>query len=260
MVLQQNFAAGILDREDVFLTAKLKLTDMDPSNIENCLDITLDRLQTKYLDCFLMHDFQPQKIQTNDALYAYDHQGNMLHDDSKIFIEAWKVIEDIYKRTDKLRAIGLFNFNPHQLRRIKENCMIVPAINQFKLNPYCNRQRLIQRCVEYGIKPFAYSCIGSGLLEDYKIAGIANKHSVVSTNVLLQWVIDQGIGCVLGSDTPYRIQSNLYFINKFHLTDEERDVMNSMDLHKAGKEYRKCCALLSGLPLHRNPEAFQARM
>ena len=121
MVLQQNFAAGILDREDVFLTAKLKLTDMNPSNIENCLDITLDRLQTKYLDCFLMHDFQPQKIQTNDALYAYDHQGNMLHDDSKIFIEAWKVIEDIYKRTDKLRAIGLFNFNPHQLRRIKEN-------------------------------------------------------------------------------------------------------------------------------------------
>ena len=107
-------AASGLDRKDVFLTSKLNNDMHDPEDAAIAFDLTLEALGTDYVDLFLIH--WPLATVSD-------------------FVETWKAMEDFY-RSGRAKSIGVSNFQPHHLNRLKAEATITPAVNQIEVHPY----------------------------------------------------------------------------------------------------------------------------
>ena len=60
--MQAAFSAGIVRRDDVFVSTKLWNTNHRPERVKGAFDASRRRLQIDYLDCYLIHTpfaFQP---------------------------------------------------------------------------------------------------------------------------------------------------------------------------------------------------------
>jgi 2,5-diketo-D-gluconate reductase A len=89
----QGIADSNIPRNEVFLTTKIVPNTMrqGAEAVRRSIDESLARLQTDYLDLLLIH--WPVKGCIKDT---------------------WQVMED-YVRQEKVRSIGVSNFNPHHL-------------------------------------------------------------------------------------------------------------------------------------------------
>ncbi|XP_060927138.1 LOW QUALITY PROTEIN: aldo-keto reductase family 1 member A1-A [Limanda limanda] len=84
----------------------------------------------------------------------------------------------------------------------------------------------------------AYSPMGSvdrpcppdqpSLLEDPRLAAIAQRYQKTPAQVILRWHIHRGVGCIPKSVTPSRIQQNLQVLD-FSLTDDDMKQIESFD-------------------------------
>jgi len=134
-----------ISREDIFITSKVWNRDQGYQSTIKALDRSLKRLNTTYVDLYLIH--WPLKNKR---------------------IETWKALEKIYKE-GKARAIGVSNYWIHHLREILDSFTITPSINQFELNPFLNRKELINFCKENDISIEAYSPLTHGKKIDYPL-------------------------------------------------------------------------------------------
>jgi alcohol dehydrogenase (NADP+) len=50
------------------------------------------------------------------------------------YLDTWRTMEQILKKTSKIKAIGLCNFTQQQVQDIIDNCSVVPAIHQMELH------------------------------------------------------------------------------------------------------------------------------
>ena len=76
-----------IDREEIWITSKLWLQDYEYENAKKAIDLSLKKLDTDYLDLYLLH--QPYgKVE-----------------------EAWKALEEA-KEEGKIRSIGVSNMTP----------------------------------------------------------------------------------------------------------------------------------------------------
>lgn len=102
--------AGVA-RDEIFLTTKLWVQDASEEGARRALDRSLTKLQTNYIDLFLIH--QP----------FGDVHG------------AWRGMEKAYKE-GKARAIGISNFTPDRVMDLMLLHPVIPAINQVETNPF----------------------------------------------------------------------------------------------------------------------------
>ncbi|EPQ52265.1 Aldo/keto reductase [Gloeophyllum trabeum ATCC 11539] len=166
-------ASGV-PREQIFLTTKLD--NPDQRNPAAALQSSLEKLQTPYLDLWLMHWPAPM---------TKDGKADKGHD----WLQTWKDMEKLYlENPDKLKAIGVSNFSVAFLERLLKEAKVVPAVNQIELHPSCPQQELVDYCVSKGIVVTAYSPLGSDnspLLKNPVVNKIAEKYSVSPANVLI---------------------------------------------------------------------------
>lgn len=59
--------------------------------------------------------------------------------------------------TGKVKAIGVSNFDIHNLEVLRRSSKVVPAVNQVELHPYLQQDRLLEYCKQRGILLTAYS-------------------------------------------------------------------------------------------------------
>ncbi|WP_338379283.1 aldo/keto reductase, partial [Enterococcus faecium] len=111
-----------LKREDLFITSKLWLEDFGRTNVEDAYEGSLKRLGLDYLDLYLMH--WPG---TNEAL----------------MIDKWQGLEDLYKQ-DRVKNIGVSNFNVDHFEALLAQVSIKPVINQVEFHPYLTQSSLRQ--------------------------------------------------------------------------------------------------------------------
>ena len=119
---EEGVAKGIkasgIPREEIFITSKLDNNDQGYKNAIKAFKRTLKRLQTDYLDLYLIHWPKGKKS-----------------------LESWKAMEELYEQ-GKIRAIGVSNFDIHHLDYFLPECRIIPAVNQVELHPEYQRPEL----------------------------------------------------------------------------------------------------------------------
>ncbi|MFD7003923.1 aldo/keto reductase [Streptomyces mirabilis] len=189
-----------LPREDFFVTSKVNGRDQGFDHTLRGCEQTLSRLGTDYLDLYLIHWPMPMR-----GLYV---------DTWRAFI---RLVEEGY-----VRSIGVSNFLPTHLDRIRDETGIVPAVNQIQLHPRIVQQDSRAYAEKQGIVVQSWSPLGQGgkLLSEPVVQKIAERHSKSTAQTILRWHLEQGLVPIPKSADRDRLADNLDVFG-FHLTDEE---------------------------------------
>lgn len=221
-------AAGI-DREDLFVTAKLwpgnpawgDAPKTGAETIAEC-DASLERLGLDYVDLYLIH-----------APYGGDKR-----------LEQWRALLELQK-TGKARAVGVSNFNQQHLDEIKAAGLPMPDANQIELHPWSQKPDLLAYMAEADIAPIAYSSLvplstwrveegqDSAKTDQMKadgtaFQGMAAKYNVSEAQLLLRWGVQNGYAVLPKSLNPDRMRQNIDLFS-FTIDDADMAQMATMD-------------------------------
>lgn len=205
----QAVKASGVPREELFITTKVWISNGGYEKAKASIDESLKKLQMDYIDLLLIH--QPA--------------GN--------FIAGYKLMEKAYK-AGKVRAIGLSNFTPAQIREILDVCEVKPAVLQTEVHPYSQEKALKQFLSGEGIVVQAWYPLGHGdkaLLEEPLFAQLGEKYGKSPAQIILRWHIQDGNVVIPGSKNPAHIRDNFALFD-FALTDEEMARIAAMDAQK----------------------------
>lgn len=207
-VMKESLAEQGLKREDVFLTTKIGNSQQTLGNIEEQVDISLQNLQTDYIDLWLMHWPYP------------DH-----------YVDTWRKMERIYK-SGKVRAIGMANFRIRHFEHLfKEGVDVIPHCVQMELHPLRTAEDIVAYLRERNIAVQAYSPLCRmipKIRENVLLKAIADAHGKTVGQVILRWHIQNQTVPVFKSLRPKRLQEN-FDIFDFALSDEEMKTVSSLD-------------------------------
>uniref|UniRef100_A0A3B5AC63 Prostaglandin F synthase-like n=1 Tax=Stegastes partitus TaxID=144197 RepID=A0A3B5AC63_9TELE len=127
------------------------------------------------------------------------------------------------------RAIGVSNFVVHHLEQLKEDCSVVPHVNQMEYHPFQQPKDLMDYCRQEGIVFTGFSPLARGeLLSNPVVCQIAEKHQRTPSQICIRWSIQTGIVTIPKSTKKSRVQEN-WEVLKFQL--EEADMAALTSLH-----------------------------
>lgn len=205
--LKEAMASGKVKREELFITSKLWVQDMDEDAAKAGIQRSLDNLGLEYLDLYLLHQ----------ALRDY--------------FGAWRSMENAFKE-GKLRSIGVSNFYPNILTNFCETVEIRPAVNQIELHPYFVQADALETMKYYGVVPEAWAPLGGGRynpFENEKLLEIAKSHGKTVGQIILRWNIQRGVVVIPKSIHKERIIEN-FDVWDFILTEDEMERIASLDM------------------------------
>jgi diketogulonate reductase-like aldo/keto reductase len=198
------FESGI-PRSEIFLTTKVWNSDQGYQATYRAFEESLDKLQTDYLDLYLIH--WPQ---------------------SELTIETWKAMEELYEK-GRIRAIGVCNFLVSHLKRLIENSRISPMVNQFEFHPELVQPDLVKFCHNNHIQPEAWRPIMKGRVNELPLLQqLAEKYQKSPVQIVLRWDIQKGIVTIPKSVTPERIRNNAAIFD-FELSLEDLAKIDQLD-------------------------------
>jgi len=181
----EAIAGSDIPREDIFLTTKVWNSDQGYHSTINAFEASLEKLQTSYLDLYLIH--WPQ---------------------SELTFETWKAMEELYEK-GQIRAIGVCNFLIPHLKRLMENSRIKPMVNQFEFHPELVQPELLQFCKDNQIQPEAWRPIMKGRVNEIEfLQELSDKYQKSPVQIVLRWDIQKEVVTIPKSVTPERIISN----------------------------------------------------
>jgi len=232
---------GVVKREDLFITSKLWNTFHRPENVEQGLEFTLKDLGLDYVDLFLIH--WPTAFEFNNANaknpFPRAEDKSIIMDNAACYVPTWLKLEELYKKGDKIKAIGVSNFNETQLNNLLAKASVVPQMHQIELHGYENMAEMVKFCQDKKIQITAYSPLGNPgrpaglqkgqdvLMEDAVVKAIAEKHGKTAAQVLIKWVLQRDIVCIPKSVTPARIVANSEIFD-FTISDDDMSKINGL--------------------------------
>lgn len=208
--IAEGLASTGLDRSDLFITSKLWLDDYGRSNVAEAYETSLSKLGLDYLDLYLMH-----------------WPGL----DEALMIDTWQGMEDLYKN-DKVKNIGVSNFNAEHLEALLAQVSIKPVINQVEFHPYLTQSELRRYLEVQNIHAESWSpLMNAQILEDDTVKSVASEINKTPAQVIIRWNIEHGVVVIPKSVTPSRIEENLNVFD-FELTKEHIERLDSLNEDK----------------------------
>ncbi|MBT8282832.1 MAG: aldo/keto reductase [Muriicola sp.] len=197
-----------IPREEIFLVSKVWNSDQGYDATMQAFEDSLKRLNTDYLDLYLVH---------------WPVRGK--------FKDTWKALEELY-RQKRVRAIGVSNFLRHHLEDLLKEASIVPMVNQMEFHPYLVQQDLLNYCRDKGIQYEAWSPLMQGRIFSIdKFKEIADKYDKSVAQIVLRWDLQKGVVTIPKSVKKDRIVSNAEVFD-FELSDKDMDILNNLDKKK----------------------------
>ncbi|MFI5086089.1 MAG: aldo/keto reductase [Actinomycetales bacterium] len=179
-------AASGLDRDDIFVTTKLRNGEQGMAT--EAFNNSRRALGLDTIDLYLIH-------------WPVPSQG--------LFLDAWRAMEKIYA-TGGARAIGVSNFLSEHLDSLLGATTTVPAVNQFERHPTLQQRSLAQKCRDHDIAVEAYSPLGQGAdLDAEVVASLADKLGATRAQIVLAWHLAQGTIVIPKSADSARMRENL---------------------------------------------------
>ncbi|MGF2169870.1 MULTISPECIES: aldo/keto reductase [Enterococcus] len=202
-----------IPREELFLTTKLWNANHSYDLVMSSFEESLEKLQTDYIDLFLIH--WPNPVAFRDNWQTAN-------------AETWRAFEELYQ-AGKIKAIGVSNFLPHHFEELKKTATIFPMVNQIFLAPGELQEEVVTYCREHDVLLEAYSPLGTGKIFDVpEMKALAEKHQKSIAQVALRWSLQHGFLPLPKSVTPSRIEENIHVFD-FELSEEDMKTIDQLD-------------------------------
>lgn len=179
----------------------------EPELVFRQFNRTFEKLNISYIDLLLIHypisygirhkDGSDQIPHDVEDFESYPHYEN----GSMVYVEVnpkntWRAFEKLVH--DKLvRAIGVSNFNSHQVDYILSIAKIKPVINQVEIHPNLSQLKLINFLKSRNMLATAYSALGRPhsvndtdmAFRNPTVQKLALKYQKTSAQILLRFVV-----------------------------------------------------------------------
>lgn len=196
-----------ISRKEIFLTTKLWVQDAGYKAALKAFDASLKKLQTDYIDLYLIH--QP----------FGDYYG------------AWRAMERLYQE-GAVRAIGVSNFSPERLVDLCMNQEIKPMVNQIEIHPFYQQREAIRVMKEYNVAVQAWGPLSEAQRDIFRhktLVKIAEKHGKSTAQVILRWHLQRGVAVIPKTVHKDRMAENLDIFD-FALTEKEMEAIGAIDI------------------------------
>ena len=216
-----------IPREEFFITSKLDKNMLGYENAKSELEKTLKRLDTDYVDLYLLH--WPRA----------DYGNPDFEDWKRLDIESWKALEEMQKE-GKIRSLGVSNFLPHHLQNLLDHTQVVPAVNQLELHPGYMQPVACEFCKKHGIVLEAWSPVGRGRLQDNVILkALAEKYNTSIPHLCLVYLYQEGIVVLPKSVNYERMKENM-ILDDILISEEDMWKIRTMPQAGWGGEHPDC--------------------
>lgn len=143
---------------------------------------------------------------------------------------AWRALTK-FRDQGLIRSIGVSNFMIKHLEDLKKACEVAPALNQVEWHPKCFDSKLFDYCRENNIFLQAYSSLGtssdSSLRNDPTVMQIAKRLDKSTSQVLLRWAHQNGIGVIPKASSRKHLDENINL--NFTIPDTDMAILNSFN-------------------------------
>lgn len=209
--------ASGLPREGVFVTTKVWNDDQGYEGTLRALDLSLAKLQTDYVDLYLVH--WPMRSHLKGT---------------------WRAMEAALS-SGTTRAIGVCNFAQPHLEELIGIASVPPALNQFEFHPWLQQPGLQAYMAETGIALQGWASLMRGRVAELpELIAIAEAHGKSPAQIAIRWVLQKGHCVIPKSVHEERIVSNAQVFD-FDLTVSEMATIDGLDrgfrLGKDPQEY-----------------------
>ena len=186
--IKEGLESTGLNREDIFVTSKLFFEDFGRKNVAQAYETSIQKLGLDYLDLYLVH--WPG---TNEA----------------IMIDTWKGMEDLYK-DNRVKNIGVSNFNPDHFEALLAQVSIKPVINQVEFHPYFTQEKLRKYLEAQNIYMESWSpFMNAQILNDETLNEIGKEVNKSAAQVIIKWNMQHNVVVTPKSVTSSRIEENI---------------------------------------------------
>jgi diketogulonate reductase-like aldo/keto reductase len=194
-----------VSRNELFITSKVWNTDQGYDQTIKAFNQSLEKLQTDYLDLYLVH---------------WPVKGK--------YTETWRALETLYDE-GRVRAIGVSNFLQHHLENIMETGKIVPMVNQVEFHPHLVQQNLLNFCKKHNIQYEAWSPLIQGkVFEIELLKELSEKYKKSIAQVVLRWDLQKGVVTIPKSVKKNRIEENASIFD-FEISKEDMKRIDALD-------------------------------
>ncbi|HQZ23795.1 MAG TPA: aldo/keto reductase [Flavobacterium sp.] len=197
-----------IDRKELFLTSKLWVDFAGYENTKKAFETSIKKLGVDYLDLYLIH--RPRG----------DVKGS------------WQAMEELVA-AGKIRAIGVSNFEPEQLKELLSYAKIAPAINQIETNVFLQESVLYPFLKGSATQMEAWSPLAagrSGIFSNPTLAAIGTKYQKSIAQVCLRWHFQRGVVAIPRSSQKAHMIENLNIFD-FELAASDMQTIASMDIN-----------------------------
>lgn len=190
-------ASGI-DRSEIFVTTKVRHTDLAPGQFERSVETSLKVLNLSYVDLLLIHWPNPQ-VPQSDSIRSLCNA----------------------RRSGQTKHIGVANFTTALLDEAVNSATEPLVTNQIEVHPFIDQSRVIAACRKHGMSVTAYcpnargKAPGSDVLER-----IGKAHGKSSSQVSLRYLVQLGLAAIPRTANPAHMKENIDIFD-YTLSDAE---------------------------------------
>ena len=186
-------ASSRIPREEIFLTSKLWNPHQGYQSTLDAFERSLERLQTAYLDLYLIH---------------WPHDRKYFDNWQEMNRETWRAFEKLY-RDGRIKAIGVSNFMIEHLEILKNHAKIMPMVNQVQLHPQHPQEEMVDYCKEHQIVPEAWSPLIQGqAFKRELLKEMAAKYDRTVAQICIRWIMQKGVIPLPKASSMERITGN----------------------------------------------------
>lgn len=195
-----------IDRKELFITTKVWVQDHGYENTKKSFQQSLDKLQTDYLDLYLIH--QP---------YGNVHG-------------TWRAMEELYE-AGKIKAIGVANFQPDRLMDLIVFNKIPPAVNQIETHPFNQQISTQSFLIDNNVQIESWGPFAEGrnnIFRNEILMAIAKEYNRSVAQIILHWLVQRGIVVIPKSVRKERMKEN-FNIFDFELSADDNEKIKNLD-------------------------------
>lgn len=247
--IKSALAAGLCQREELWVTSKLWNTYHRPENVRAACEKTLSDLGLDYLDLYLIHFPIALKFVDFDVRYPPewffdpDAEAPRMEIDPVPLHQTWAAMEDL-KESGLVKHIGVCNYNSALLHDLMAYAKQKPEVLQVEAHPYLSQERLIKLAQNYGMTVTAFSPLGA--LSYVSLDMAAENESVLETDavkiaaarlgktpaqVVLRWGVQRGTAIIPKTARKERLKENLALFD-FELSAEEMQAISALNSNR----------------------------